>query len=98
MHPDHALYVEMVRRGSRGRWFWRAGTWLYSAGLLGICLVLAVWPVVFYFKFGRTGIGYAAALVAMACLVVAGSALRRVSYGIALREGIDVHKYFERTK
>jgi membrane associated rhomboid family serine protease len=80
----------MVRRGSRGRWFWRIGSWLYSAGLLGIVLVLIVGPVMFYFRFGKLGVGYAAALLGMGGLVVLGSFLRRVSYRIALNEGIDI--------
>ena len=96
MQPDYPLYEEMVRRGSLGRWFWRLGAWLYSAGLLGIVLVLIVWPVVFFFKFGKTGIGYAVALVAMGWLSVLGSFLRKVSYRIALDEGIDITKYFEK--
>ena len=96
MQPDYQLYEEMVRRGSRGRWFWRLGIWLHSAGLLGIVLVLMVWPVVFFFKFGKTGIGYAVALVAMGCLSVLGSFLRKVSFKIALEEGIDITKYFEK--
>ena len=95
MQSDYPLYEEMLRRGSRGRWFWRVGTWLYAAGLLGMVIVLAVWPVVFFFKFGETGIGYAVALLAMAGLVLLGSTLRRVSYRIALGEGIDITKYFE---
>ena len=95
MQPDHKLYEEMVRRGSRGRRFWLAGVWLHSAGLLGIALVFVVWPVAFFFKFGKTGIGYAVALVAMGCLSVLGSFLRKVSYKIALDEGIDITKYFE---
>ena len=96
MQPDYPLYEEMVRRGSRGRWFWRLGAWLYSAGLAGIVLVLIVWPVVFFFKFGKTGISYAVALVAMGWLSVLGSFLRKVSYRIALDEGIDITKYFEK--
>ncbi len=95
MQPDHKLYLEMARRGSRGRWFWLAGVWLYLAGLVGICLILAVWPVMFYLRFGRTGIGYAVALLVMAGLVVLGSLLRRVSYRIALGEGLDITKYFD---
>lgn len=96
MQPDHQLYEEMLRRGSRGRWFWRAGTWLYSAGLMGMVVVLIVWPIVFLFKFGRTGISYAVAILAMAGLVVLGSLLRTISYKIALGEGIDITKYFEK--
>ncbi len=96
MQPDYPLYEEMVRLGSRGRWFWRIGNWLYSAGLLGIVLVLTVWPVVFYFRFGKTGISYAMTLLAMAGLAALGSYLRRVSYRIALGEGIDITKYFEK--
>ena len=96
MQPDHPLYEEMVRRGSHGRRFWRAGVWLYSAGLLGIGLVLMVWPVVFFFKLGRTGLAYPAALLALAALAALGSFLRRISYRIALGEGIDITKYFEK--
>jgi len=96
MQPDYPLYEEMIRRGSRGRWFWRIGTWLYAAGLLGIALILVVWPVVFYFNFGKTGISYAVALVVMAGLAALGGFLRRVSYRIALGEGIDITKYFEK--
>ncbi len=96
MYPDRELYLEMVRRGSRGRWFWLAGSRLQSAGLVGIALVLAVWPVMVYFKLGRTGINYVAALLALAALVVLGSFLRKVSYRIALGEGIDITKYFEK--
>jgi len=96
MQPDHPLYEEMVRRGSRGRWFWRIGSWLYSAGLLGVGLVLVVWPVVFYFRFGKTGIVYLVTLLVLAGLATLGSFLRRVSYRIALSEGIDITKYFEK--
>ena len=98
MQPDHPLYEEMVRRGSRGRWFWRIGSWLRSAGLLGIALVLIVWPVVLFFKFGKTGISYAVALLLMAGLAALGSFLRRVSYRIALGEGIDITKFFEKAE
>lgn len=93
MHPDRPLYEEMVRRGSRGRWFWLIGTRLYSGGLLGICLVLAVWPVMLYFRLGRTGIAYAVALFVLAGLAALGGLLRRISYRIALGEGIDITGY-----
>lgn len=96
MQPDHPLYEEMVRRGSNGRWVWRIGIWLYSAGLLGIVIVLMVWPVVFFFKFGRTGLAYPLALLAAGGLATLGSFLRKVSYRIALGEGIDITKYFEK--
>ena len=96
MQPDHALYEEMVRRGSRGRRFWLAGVRLYSAGVLGICLVLMLWPVAVFFRFGKTGIGYAVALLAMGGVAVLGSYLRKISYKIALGEGIDITKYFEK--
>jgi len=96
MQPDHPLYEEMVRRGSRGRWFWLIGSWLHSAGLLGIGLILVVWPVVLYFRFGKTDIAYAVVLLAMGALVVLGSLLKRASYRIALGEGIDIVKYLEK--
>lgn len=95
MQPDYPLYEEMVRRGSRGRWFWRVGAWLYTAGLLGIVIVLAVWPVVFFFQFGKTSLSYPVLLLVMAGLVVIGSALRKISYRIAFGEGIDITKYIE---
>lgn len=85
-----------MRRGSNGRWFWRIGIWLYSIGLLGIALVLLVWPIVFFFKFGRTGLDYPLALLAAGGLATLGSFLRKVSYRIALGEGIDITKYFEK--
>jgi hypothetical protein len=49
-----------------------------------------------FFKFGMTGIGYAVTILAMAGLAALGSYLRRVSYRIALGEGIDISKYFEK--
>jgi len=96
MQPDHTLYVEMVQRGSRGRWFWRIGSWLYSAGLLGVALVLVVWPVMVFLRFGKTDISYAVALLVLAGLVVLGSFLKKTSYRIALGEGIDITRYFEK--
>ena len=96
MQPDHKLYEEMVRRGSRGRWFWRVGVWLYAAGVLGICVVLIVWPVAVFFRFGRTGISYAVAILALGGLAALGSFLRRASYRMALGEGIDITRYFEK--
>ncbi len=85
-----------MRRGSRGRWFWRIGIWLNSAGVAGIALVLIVWPVAVFFRFGKTGIAYAAAILVMGVLVVLGNVLRKISYRIALGEGIDITQYFEK--
>lgn len=96
MQPDHALYEEMVRRGSRGRRFWLAGVRLYAAGVLGICVVLILWPIAFFFGFGRTGIGYAVAILALGGLAILGSFLRKTSYRIALGEGIDITNYIEK--
>lgn len=96
MQPDYPLYKELVRRGSRGRWFWLAGVWLYSAGVIGLSLVLVVLPVAIFFKFGKMSIYYAAAALAMAGLAMVGSLLKRASYRIALGEGIDITKYFEK--
>ena len=85
-----------MRRGSRGRWFWRIGCWLNSTGVAGIALVLIVWPVAVFFRFGKTGIVYAAVILAMGVLVVLGNVLRKISYRIALGEGIDITQYFEK--
>jgi len=94
MQPDHTLYEEMVRRGSRGRWFWLIGSWIHSAGLLGVSIVLVVWPVMIFLRFGKTGISYAVALLVMAGLTVLGSFLKKISYRIALGDGIDIARYF----
>ncbi len=95
MLQDYPLYEEMVRRGSRGRWFWRIGSWLYYTGILGIVLLLIVWPVVFYFKISDAGLVFFLLLLLMAAVFTAGSLLKRASYRIALGEGIDVAKCFQ---
>ncbi|MCX5792941.1 MAG: hypothetical protein NTY45_12120 [Elusimicrobia bacterium] len=96
MQPDQPLYEELVRRGSRGRWFWRIGSWFCLAGLLGIALVLTLWPLVLYFRINYTGIDYAFALLALAALYTLGSFLKKISYKIAFGEGIDITQYFEK--
>lgn len=96
MQPDRPLYEEMVRQGSRGRWFWRVGGWLRLAGIAGIVLMLTMWPLVWYFRVGGTGIYFFFALLGMAALFTLGSFLRNVSYRIALGEGIDIAEYFEK--
>ena len=63
---------------------------------MGVALVLVVWPVMVFLKFGNTGISYAVILLVMAGLVVLGSFLKKTSYRIALGEGIDITKYFEK--
>ena len=95
MSLDYPLYEEMLRRGSRGRWFWRIGDWLCTAGILGFVLVLILWPFVFFFKVSDTGMAAAGSLVLMAAVYVLGNSLKKVSYRIALGEGIDIVKYFE---
>lgn len=84
-----------MRRGSRGRWFWRIGSWLYYTGLLGIILLLIVWPVSFYFKISDAGLLFFVLLVVMAALFTAGAFLKKVSYRIALAEGLDIAKYLQ---
>ena len=96
MQPDYPFYEEMVRRGSRGRWFWRIGNWLCLAGLLGIALFLTLWPLALYFRLVYAGIDYAFSLLALAALYTLGSFLKRISYRIALGEGMDITQYFEK--
>lgn len=98
MSLDYPLYQEMLRRGSRARWFWRIGDWLCYTGILGFVFVLIMWPFIFFFKFSNTGMAAAAGLVMMAAVYVAGNSLKKVSYRIALGEGIDIVKYFENTE
>lgn len=94
MQPDQPLYDEMLRRGSRGRWFWLVGGWLRLAGLGGLVLALVLWPAVFYFRIGDFGFYFALALFGAAGLFTLGTFLKRVSYRIALGEGIDLPRYF----
>lgn len=96
MQPDQPLYDEMVRRGSRGRWFWLVGHRLRLAGICGIILALALWPVVFYFRIGDFGFYFALALFVLAGLFTLGTFLKRVSYKLALKEGLDITEYFEK--
>lgn len=84
-----------MRRGSRGRWFWRIGSWLYYTGTVGIILLLIIWPVVFYFKVGDAGLLFFVLLVLMAALFTAGTFLKKVSCRIALGEGLDIAKYLQ---
>jgi hypothetical protein len=93
MLQDYPLYEEMVRRGSRGRWFWRIGSWLFYISVIGICLLLAVWPVVLFFSISDFGLMFFVALVLLAGLFTLGSFLKKVSYKIALGEGIDIAAY-----
>ncbi|MDA8130112.1 MAG: hypothetical protein M0011_01275 [Elusimicrobia bacterium] len=96
MHPDRLLYEEMARRGSRGRWFLRAGIWLSNAGLLGIALLLVLWPVNLYFKLGDAGFLFWLALMLAASLFVAGNLLKRIAYRMALSEGMNLAAFFAR--
>lgn len=92
MQQDHAVYEEMLRRGSRGLWFWRLGSWLRSAGLLGIIFLLLVWPVGLYFKISDVWLMLFLALVLMAGMFTLGGLLKRISYKIAVSEGLDLAK------
>ncbi len=93
MVPDRPLYEEMVRRGSRGRLLWLLGRWLNLAGLFGIVLALAAWPVVLLVKLPGGGKAAGFAVLALAALYSLGFYLKRLSYRIAWSEGIDVAKF-----
>lgn len=93
---DYPLYEEMVRLGSRGRWFWRIGNWLSYAGLIGMVSVLILWPLMFIIRLGDAGFAFVLALVLMTGVFLAGKLLKRISYWLAEREGIDVPKYLEK--
>lgn len=90
MQQDQAVYEEMLRRGSRGRLFWLAGSRLRSAGLLGIVLLLLVWPVGLYFRIPDIWLILFLGLLAMAAVFSVGSFLKNISYRIALAEGLDL--------
>lgn len=92
MQQDHAVYEEMLRRGSRGLWFWRLGSWLRNTGILGIIFLLLVWPVGLYFKIADVWLLLFLALVLMAGLFTLGVFLKKISYKIAVSEGLDIIK------
>lgn len=96
MQPDQPLYDEMVRRGSRGRWFWLTGGWLRLAGICGIVLALVLWPAALYFRIGDFGFYFALGLFVSAGLFTLGTFLKRISYKLALKEGLDITAYFEK--
>lgn len=96
MSLDYPLYQEMVRRGSRGRWFWRIGDWLCYIGVMGLVLVLILWPLMFFSKYDNMGMAAAGGVFLMAAVYVLGSFLKKVSYRIALSEGLDITEYFEK--
>lgn len=98
MSMDYPLYEEMIRRKSRGRWFWRIGDWLYYIGLLIFLSSPIFIGMVVYVKLTKTGKGSplaAGALWALfgACVFLLGGWLKNLSYSIAEKEGIDVRKY-----
>jgi hypothetical protein len=90
MIQDRPVYEEMARRGSRGVLPWLAGNLLVRAGIWGIILLLLAWPVTFYLRVSDFGLIFFLALVASAGVFTLGSLLKKLSYKIALREGIDV--------
>lgn len=87
MSMDYPFYEEMVRRGSRGRWFWRIGDWLYY---IGIFVFMFGIPAAALLKIGTLKIG----LVGVSGIVifVCGVVLKNISYWIAKREGMDFHE------
>lgn len=98
MSMDYPLYEEMLRRKSRGRWYWRIGDVLYYIGLL----TAVSSPVLFLMANGardafpgKPDLRLVAGAVALLgiCVFLLGSFLKSVSYTIATKEGIDVKKY-----
>lgn len=99
MSLDYPLYEEMVRRKSRGRWFWMIGDRLYYLGLLGMVISPAFLAAFLYIKHVKkpgvpdplTSAGIIAAL--SFCVFQLGCWLKGFSYSIAKKEGIDVSRY-----
>lgn len=96
MQPDQGLYEEMARRGSRGCRLWRVGTWLRITGLLGIGFVLLVWPAVLFFGVLDAGMLLAILILLMGAVFMLGNFLKKLSYRIALGEGIDIAEYLDK--
>jgi hypothetical protein len=98
MSLDYPLYEEMVRRKSRGRWFWRMGDYLYYIGLLTLCGS----PVLYLIFTGSKAAGLGtpnphlvagvAGLLGI-CVFMLGGFLKGISYTIAKKEGIDIQRY-----
>jgi len=93
MSLDYPLYEEMKRRGSSARYFWRYGDWLYYFGLL----VAIIWPLA-----SSTAVRLGAHIsffkviliwLVFVALFFIGGSLKKVSYTIAKRDGIDISRF-----
>jgi hypothetical protein len=94
MSLDYPLYEEMLRRKSRGAPWWRFGDFLYYLGLLTAMFAIPA-GVGHATLEKRAGIfpWYLLAFVSGVVVFFVGGGLKRYSYLLARRDGIDVSKY-----
>lgn len=89
MSLDYPNYEEMIRRGSRGRWFWPIGDWMYYLGiLLGL-----IWPMGAVSKWINNPLipvwPFVLVWLGLVALIPLGLHLKKLAYHIAEKEGID---------
>jgi hypothetical protein len=89
--PDYPLYEKMKRKSPRASKYWMMGDRLYHAGLFLTMLSL---PAVFYVytQMGSSGmfIWMVGALSGSIGIFAAGIYLKRESYKLAIKAGIDI--------
>ena len=89
---DYPLYEKMVKKAPRAAGFWLAGDRLYH---LGLFVIMASIPLLFvvYTQWGSGTylfwcIGF---LIVAVCLAALGIYLKRESYKLAMKAGIDLN-------
>lgn len=89
--PDYALYEQMLRKSPRASRYWMAGDRLYHAGLF---LTMICIPALFYIytrlEPGGMLYGTVGLLAGSIAVFALGIYLKRESYKLAMKAGIDV--------
>ena len=97
MSLDYPLYEEMLRRKSRAAIWWRVGDSFYYLGLLVAIFSIIIdlghsaFSTIFNSSFNH--LWYLLAFVSGAVVFIAGVLLKRRSYTLAERDGIDPSRY-----
>ena len=91
---DRAFYEAIKRKNPRASSFWLTGNNLYHAGLTLVMLLL---PCIFFAYTKEASVTLmawlAAGLVASFVMLFGGIFLKRESYKIAMKDGMDITKY-----
>ncbi len=98
MSLDYPFYEELRRRKHRAAKWWKLGDCLYYVGLLGTILLFMikfVLSIVAHFCdwSSRVTVYSGIAMIIGIVLFFSGVSLKRLSYTMARRDGIDVDDY-----